>query len=138
MTLTEANTAFETWKEAVDIGTLPGKKEAVPQTLFLPRSLSRCRITEGSLNRGHCEGHDLRNVQHAIFPSGDSVRLDPEKLSELHLSDPQCRSSSFQRFALHWTSNPTCRRTKRSIRKVYGDFLTWLYIKYRIMEPRSN
>lgn len=138
MSLTEANTAFETGKEAVDIGTLPGKKEAVPQTLFLPQSLSRCRITEGSLNRVHREGHYLRNVQHTIFPSGDSVRLDPENLSELHLSDSQCRSSSFQRFTLHWTSNPTCRGTKRSIRKVYGSLLTWLYIKYRIQEPQSN
>jgi hypothetical protein len=135
MSLTEANTAFETWKEAVDIGTLPGKKA---QTLFLPRSLSRCRITEGSLNRVHRKGHYLRNVQHTIFPSGDSVRLDPKNLSELHLSDSQCRSFSFQRFALHWTSNPTCRGTKRSIRKVYGALLTWLYIKYRIQEPQSN
>lgn len=138
MSLSEANTAFETWKEAVDIGTLPGKKETVRQTLFLPRSLSRCRTIEGSFNRVHREGHYLRNVQHTIFPSGDSVRLDPENLSELHLSDSQCRSSSFQRFALHWTSNPTWRGTKRSIRKVYGPLLTRLYIKYRLPEPRSN
>jgi hypothetical protein len=136
MSLTEANTAFETWKEAVDIGTLSGKKQAVPQTLLL-RALCRCRINEGSLNRVHREGHYLRNIQHAIFPSGDSVRLHPENPSKLHLGDSQCRSFSFQRFALHWTSNPTCRRTKRSIRKVYSDFLTWLYIKYRI-QARSN
>lgn len=97
------------------------KSDVLPRTapFFWPVRL--CCLAVGLFDRLHSETHNLRNSQHAIFPSGHSVRLNSENFGQPNLCKAQFLSFSFQRCAIHRTSHPTTFwGTKRSIRKVYG------------------